>query len=492
MGVVLPASISATQWIRSRRQLYFLIALLALLFVALCLAAMAAYVAVHSNKAEVDLEKLRMKVDFFQAQLQEKVQQGIELQQRVQKGQELIIKVADAGGRADTIAHFHPEITDISDVAEKLKNAIEEYRAAEGTASWTEADEFRLRLAKAAIANAQHSYEETLKLLSPETVRAKALLAKDQVDAAVRASKAVATAYYGLGERKKALGYYRLVLDMYPNDLIATLGAATCQLYLEQSNDALKLCDRVVDAYTELAGFDRRDSLEFAMNRNSRGVVQDQLGVREDAKDTIQAGLQIQGFLLDALGMSPESRQEFARMHNRVGLLLQQLDNQPERETGTRNGMAMQESLIAREPKTPDTHSKKGSGIKGRRRSGMDVPAGAIVNLKDTANTEKLLNSGCDIILGTTVAWHNRDAKGVIDIRTGPSGQPIFGEGGVVMLIVDYDRTDEEKSYFIVESRWGPDYGHKGYLYMTYDYIRTYARYGYVTTKVRKLDIFRS
>jgi hypothetical protein len=118
--------------------------------------------------------------------------------------------------------------------------------------------------------------------------------------------------------------------------------------------------------------------------------------------------------------------------------------------------------------------------------AGEVVPNGTI-DIKDTRTLEQLLADGHDIVFGTIVAWNTSDADGVIDVKLGPAGQPIFGAGGHAMVIVGYNRTGApgRKPYFIVRNSWGTSYGHAGYLYMTYDYIRTYARYGYVTTRLR-------
>jgi len=38
--------------------------------------------------------------------------------------------------------------------------------------------------------------------------------------------------------------------------------------------------------------------------------------------------------------------------------------------------------------------------------------------------------------------------------------------------------------YFIAKNSWGTDVGQAGYLYLSYDYIRTYATCGYVIREV--------
>jgi len=117
--------------------------------------------------------------------------------------------------------------------------------------------------------------------------------------------------------------------------------------------------------------------------------------------------------------------------------------------------------------------------------AGEEVDPDGTIDIKDTLTLERLIHQGHNIVFGTIVAWSTKDAnEGTIDVKRGPAGQPIFGSGGHAMMMVGYDRTGKIP-YFIVKNSWSSAYGHKGYLYLSYDYIRTYGRYGYVTTDYR-------
>ena len=67
------------------------------------------------------------------------------------------------------------------------------------------------------------------------------------------------------------------------------------------------------------------------------------------------------------------------------------------------------------------------------------------------------------------------------------SGSPLPSVGGHAMLIVGYDKskTTYPEEYFIVKNSWGTSCGQSGYIYLSYDYIRTYAKYGYYITGVK-------
>jgi hypothetical protein len=138
--------------------------------------------------------------------------------------------------------------------------------------------------------------------------------------------------------------------------------------------------------------------------------------------------------------------------------------------------------------------TKQGWGIKSflLLPQGTEVTPNGSIDIRDTDTLERLLNEGHDIVFGTIVAWRNTDAAGIIDVRLGPAGQPIFGAGGHALVMVGYRKPvsgPDTRPYFIVKNSWGTDYGHDGYLYMTYDYIRTYARYGYCTNEIQQAII---
>jgi C1A family cysteine protease len=74
----------------------------------------------------------------------------------------------------------------------------------------------------------------------------------------------------------------------------------------------------------------------------------------------------------------------------------------------------------------------------------------------------------------------------VLDVILDKYGNPLASRGGHAMLIVGYDRTSGPMPYFIVKNSWGTDIEHGGYYHFSYDYLRTYAKYGYIVYNVRQ------
>ncbi len=101
----------------------------------------------------------------------------------------------------------------------------------------------------------------------------------------------------------------------------------------------------------------------------------------------------------------------------------------------------------------------------------------------NTNYLESLLREDYDIVLGVYVAgsdWHDGSADtGVIDVQLNSAGNPASAYGGHAMLLVGYDRTN---NYFKFKNSWGATEGHAGYFHLTYEYLQTYAKYGYVIT----------
>jgi hypothetical protein len=102
-------------------------------------------------------------------------------------------------------------------------------------------------------------------------------------------------------------------------------------------------------------------------------------------------------------------------------------------------------------------------------------------SIKNPAYLESLLADGFDIVWGTHVAWDDSKNSGTLDVVLDSSGNPVASRGGHAMLIVGYDRA---KNYFIVKNSWNTTWGHSGYGHFSYDYIRTYAKYGYIIRNV--------
>jgi len=105
------------------------------------------------------------------------------------------------------------------------------------------------------------------------------------------------------------------------------------------------------------------------------------------------------------------------------------------------------------------------------------------LNGPSIANTDYLecvLSLGYDIVFGTHVAWGLSDpVTGINDVVLDPYGNPLPSRGGHAMLIVGYVK-NVDTPYFILKNSWGTDDGNEGYRYLSYDYIRQYAKYGYI------------
>jgi hypothetical protein len=105
-------------------------------------------------------------------------------------------------------------------------------------------------------------------------------------------------------------------------------------------------------------------------------------------------------------------------------------------------------------------------------------------SIANTDYLECVLSRGLDVVFGTHVAWGLPDPNGVYDVVLDPYGNPLSSRGGHAMLIVGYVKNAPEP-YFILKNSWGPERGVNGYYYLSHDYVRQYAKYGYIVHSLR-------
>jgi Papain family cysteine protease len=101
-------------------------------------------------------------------------------------------------------------------------------------------------------------------------------------------------------------------------------------------------------------------------------------------------------------------------------------------------------------------------------------------SIKNTRFLESLLALGLDVVIGTWVSWEDENNRLVLRPLLDPRGEPI-GRGGHAMLIVGYDRPNQ---YFTMKNSWGTGWGHAGYGYFHYDFVRSCLKYGFTVSEV--------
>lgn len=101
-------------------------------------------------------------------------------------------------------------------------------------------------------------------------------------------------------------------------------------------------------------------------------------------------------------------------------------------------------------------------------------------SIKNTRFLESLLALGFNIVIGAWASWDDENNRSVLRPLLDSNGQPI-GRGGHAMLVVGYDRPSQ---YFIVKNSWGPGWGHAGYGYFNYDFVRSCLKYGFTVSAV--------
>ncbi len=110
-------------------------------------------------------------------------------------------------------------------------------------------------------------------------------------------------------------------------------------------------------------------------------------------------------------------------------------------------------------------------------------------SIKNPRYLESVLRAGNNIVLGTFVAWGSANADGILDVViNSATNKPMEATAGHAIVICGFDST---KKYFIVKNSWGAGWQHSGYGFLSYDYIRTYAKYGYYIKTISPNVILR-
>lgn len=101
-------------------------------------------------------------------------------------------------------------------------------------------------------------------------------------------------------------------------------------------------------------------------------------------------------------------------------------------------------------------------------------------SIKNTRYLEALLYQGYDIVLGCYASWDDKDNNDILDPFLKSNGRSA-STAGHAMLIVGYNRTEQ---YFIIKNSWDTTWGHNGYGYFHYNFVRSCAKYGFVVDSV--------
>jgi tetratricopeptide (TPR) repeat protein len=314
MGVVPPPD--PEQWMRDRKQRYFLIAFLALCFLILCLFGIAAWAAVRSNVQEV--QRLRTQIDAAQAQLQKKLDE--EKQQ--------LVMAAEASGQARVVARFQPSSPEIKELAEKLKALVDQFKAEVGPKALSAADDRRIRLAEGTAANAEGLFQEALILVSEEDVARANVSAEAQIDQAVRANRVRADAFYGLHQWEKSLAYYDAMMKLNPKDSSAARGVGNCLCFLGRPSEALVRYDGLIARLEEQASREELSN-DLADSLVGRGAARYGLGRRAEAIEDYDNAIAIYTRLVEQEGRKELSNNLACSLSDR-GSALADLDRRAE------------------------------------------------------------------------------------------------------------------------------------------------------------------
>lgn len=110
-------------------------------------------------------------------------------------------------------------------------------------------------------------------------------------------------------------------------------------------------------------------------------------------------------------------------------------------------------------------------------------------DIRDTKTLRRLLDGGHCIVIACVLSWTDAESMEVIDLIAAAQNptQPRNPKRGHALLLTGYEMPEPEngKPFFWAKNSWGPEFGvNGGYLKLSFDYIRMFAKYGYITLTV--------
>lgn len=100
----------------------------------------------------------------------------------------------------------------------------------------------------------------------------------------------------------------------------------------------------------------------------------------------------------------------------------------------------------------------------------------------NTDYLECVISRGMTIVTSIDLAIGDENpTDGIYDVLKDESGNVLARLGGHAMLLVGYNRP---ANYFIFKNSWGDECDHEGYIWLSYDYVRKYSKYGFIVMEV--------
>jgi serine/threonine protein kinase/tetratricopeptide (TPR) repeat protein len=213
----------------------------------------------------VDTVSQRGRVRHHAQLLKEIDETRVELQGKLDdekhRGRQLVLGVSRI---ADAALDNGPRDPEIKELAEKLKGLLERFRADFGSEGLSEAEDLRIRLARATVANADRQFAEALQVITDDDARAARAATQAQMEREVRVNAVRGDALFGLRRWEQALTCYERILQLRPDSLGARLMTTDCRLMLKRWDEAREGYTTLIAAYTKLV--EREGRKEYASN----------------------------------------------------------------------------------------------------------------------------------------------------------------------------------------------------------------------------------
>ncbi len=202
--------------------------------------------------------------------------------------------------------------------ASELQQKIDAFKARFGEEGFSESEKLLLRLFEAKGHIGQEQFEAALEKITDrdaEAVRLTRANAERSLQAAVANEVDVywvrASGQYGLREWNEALGYYRRIHDLEPDNLGATGSISNCLFRPGRPREALGGYNQLVLLRTRLVEVEKRQELanDLAMSFSNRAIAYATGGQFDLALTDVRRAIHIWEHLVNEVGMSHLSQE---------------------------------------------------------------------------------------------------------------------------------------------------------------------------------------
>ncbi len=214
---------------------------------------------------------------------------------------------------------FADRSPELKELSEWLAGLVARYEHSTSPQQYSETDDLRIRLAKAAVANAELRSWDALNLVTEADAKLEREKTDRQMQIDAEVNRTRGAAFYELQEWTQARDCYQRVVELQPQELEAQMSLANIMCQLNAFDAALNLFDNIIVIYTKKANDNNEMTSDLAMAYNNRGNLYRRIAKYVRSLDDFQASIKIYWALV-GIGGFLNLRDDLATVFNNRGI----------------------------------------------------------------------------------------------------------------------------------------------------------------------------